>query len=161
MTKPSIRRLSRSSPQYAEKIKSFLEGAGGGGEEAPSPLLGKPAPDVSLKLLEEGKGEFKLKEHKGEHVVMLDFWATWCGPCVKELPILSEVAEAYKDKGVVCAVNQQEEPAEIRTFLKEKKLKLTVALDSSGTGLDADQRLHSLARLDRQEGRGPIGASGL
>ena len=120
------------APAGAEKVKSFMEGLGGG-KEAPSPLLGKPAPDVSLKLLEEGKGEFKLKEHKGEHVVMLDFWATWCGPCVMELPILSEVAEAYKDKGVVfCAVNQQEEPAEIRTFLKEKKLNFTVALDSSG-----------------------------
>jgi thiol-disulfide isomerase/thioredoxin len=122
------------APAGAEKVNSFMEALGGGGEEAPSPLLGKPAPDVTLKVLEEGKGEFKLKEHKGEHVVMLDFWATWCGPCVMELPVLSEVAEAYKDKGVVfCAVNQQEEPAEIRTFLKQKKLTFTVGLDSNGS----------------------------
>jgi thiol-disulfide isomerase/thioredoxin len=122
-------------PAGAEKVDSFMQGGppGGGDAEAPSPLLGKPAPDVSLKLLEEGKGDFKLKEHKGEHVVMLDFWATWCPPCVEELPILSKVADAYKDKGVVfCAVNQQEKPAKINTFLKDKKLNFTVALDSEG-----------------------------
>ena len=119
-------------PAGLQKVKSFMEGlAGGGGTEATSPLLGKPAPDVSLKLLE--KGEFRLKEHRGERVVMLDFWATWCGPCVMELPILAEVANLYKDKGVIfCAVNQREKPDEIQSFLKEKKLELTVALDSDG-----------------------------
>ena len=82
-------------PAGAKKVKSFMEGPGGG-EETPSPLLGTAAPDVTLKLLE--KGEFRLKEHKGEHVVMIDFWATWCGPCVQELPILTEVADSYKEK---------------------------------------------------------------
>ena len=62
-----------------------------------------------MKQLEEG--EFKLKDHRGERVVMMDFWATWCGPCVMELPILTEVAESYKDKGVVFfGVNLQEKP---------------------------------------------------
>ncbi len=64
---------------------------------------------------------------------MLDFWATWCPPCVEELPILSKVAEAYKDKGVVfCAVNQQEKPAKINTFLKDKKLNFTVGARFGG-----------------------------
>ncbi len=123
-------------PAGAQKYKNFMEmfggpGGGGGGGASPSPLLGKPAPDVSLKQLEEG--EFKLKEHRGERVVMMDFWATWCGPCVMELPILTEVAEAYKDKGVVFyGVNLQEKPEAIRKFLKDKKLKFNVALDSDG-----------------------------
>jgi thiol-disulfide isomerase/thioredoxin len=95
------------------------------------PRVGSPAPDVSLKLLDAG--EFRLKEHRDARLVMLDFWATWCGPCVQELPILAEVAEAYKDKGVIfCAVNEQEEPEVIRRFLKENKLQFTVALDSEG-----------------------------
>ena len=84
---------------------------------------------MSLKLLD--KGEFRLKEHKGEHVVMIDFWATWCGPCVQELPILTEVADSYKEKGVVfCAVNLRENTEQIQKFLTDKKLKMTVALDS-------------------------------
>ena len=125
--------LAFDPPAGAEKVGSFMQGLGGGDGGSPpsSPLVGKPAPNVSLKLLD--KGEFQLKEHRGEHVVMLDFWATWCPPCVRELPILAEVAAAYKDKGVVfCAVNEQEKPEKIRDFLKEKKLEFTVALDSQG-----------------------------
>lgn len=115
----------------AQKVENLLDLPEAGDEERPSPLLGKSAPDIDLKLLE--KGNFRLKEHRDAHVVMLDFWATWCPPCVRELPILAEVAREYKDKGVVfCAVNVQEESKEIREFLKEKKLELTVALDSAG-----------------------------
>ena len=116
-------------PNGSQKVTSFMEGLGGGGQERPSPLPGKPAPDVKLKRLDQG--EFQLKDHREAHVVMLDFWATWCGPCVQELPLLAEVAREYKDKGVVfCAVNEQEEPEKIRKFLEEKKLAITVALDS-------------------------------
>ena len=86
---------------------------------------------MNLKLLD--KGEFRLADHRKTDVVMLDFWATWCGPCVRELPILAEVAAAYKDKGVTfCAINQQEKPEEIHKFLEDKKLTMTVALDSEG-----------------------------
>jgi peroxiredoxin len=115
----------------AQKVDSFVAGLGGGAQAPSSPLVGKPAPDVNLKLLDQG--EFRLKDHRGAHVVMLDFWATWCGPCVQELPLLAEVAAAYKDKGVVFyAVNEQEKPDQIHTFLKERKLAITVALDSDG-----------------------------
>src|SRR5581483_922358 len=113
-------------PPGSKKVASFFEGLFGG-QQAPSPLLGEAAPDVDLKLLDGG--DFRLKEHRGGRIVMLDFWATWCGPCVQEMPILAEVAEAYKDKGVVfCAVNMREKPEEIRTFLDDKKLKVSVAL---------------------------------
>ncbi len=117
-------------PLGSLKVRSLTEGPGANAPEPPSPLLSKPAPDVTLKLLDEG--EFRLKDHR-KSVVMLDFWATWCGPCVMELPLLVEVASAYKDKGVVfCAVNQQETPDEIRKFLKDKKLSMKVALDTEG-----------------------------
>jgi thiol-disulfide isomerase/thioredoxin len=123
-------------PKDAQKVASFFEGMPGGGQEAPSPLLGEMAPDVNLKLLD--KGEFRLKEHRDQRLVVLDFWATWCGPCVQELPLLAEVARGYKDKGVVfCAVNLKEKPEKINQFLEEKKLALTVALDPEGTVGDA------------------------
>jgi len=129
--KPGEKTFVFQPPKGARKVDNLFEGPDGGDEERRSPLLGEPAPDVDLKLLE--KGEFRLKDHRDAHVVMLDFWATWCGPCVRELPILAEVAASYKDKGVVfCAVNQAEEPDDIRKFLKENKLDFTVALDPKG-----------------------------
>jgi thiol-disulfide isomerase/thioredoxin len=106
------------------------------GDEAPHMLSGKPAPALTLPLLGEGKVD--LASHKGKDVVVLDFWATWCGPCVQGLPILAKVIDAYRGKGVVFyAVNQREDEATIRAFLKQKKLELTVPLDRDGKIGDA------------------------
>ena len=59
---------------------------------------GSVAPDFVSKDL-AGK-EVKLSDHKGK-IVVLDFWATWCGPCVQSLPHTQEVARKVKDQGVV------------------------------------------------------------
>jgi len=121
------------APAGSQKVDSLFEGLGGGGAAKPetSPLVGKSAPKVNLKLLDGG--DFQLEDHRDKQIVMMDFWATWCGPCVQELPILASVAKAYQDKGVVFrAVNLQEKPEAIRDFLKSKKLDITVALDSAG-----------------------------
>jgi thiol-disulfide isomerase/thioredoxin len=97
----------------------------------PETLKGKPAADFALDLL--GGGKMQLAQHKGKEIVVLDFWATWCGPCVRALPALGEVALAYKDKGVVVyAVNQQEQADVVKKFLETKKLALTVAMDAKG-----------------------------
>ncbi|HET6406366.1 MAG TPA: DUF2092 domain-containing protein [Chthoniobacteraceae bacterium] len=99
--------------------------------ERPDALKDKPAPAFALDLLAGGKME--LAQHKGKDVVVLDFWATWCGPCVRALPALGEVAVAFKDKGVaVYAVNLQEEVEAVKKFIEAKKLALPVAMDSKG-----------------------------
>lgn len=115
-------------PEGAKKVDNLF--AGGAGEEPEvSPLLGKPAPDVEQELLDGG--HFSLKEQKGEKIVILDFWATWCGPCVREMPLVAKVADEYREKGVALyCVNQGEESDTIREFLEEKKLNVTVSLDS-------------------------------
>ena len=75
-----------------------------------------------------------LSAHKGKQIVILDFWATWCGPCVKGMPITQKVAKQYASKGVVLyAVNLKEDAKKIRAFLNKQKLKLNVLLDSKGT----------------------------
>jgi thiol-disulfide isomerase/thioredoxin len=100
--------------------------------EAAQALVGKAAADFKLDLL--GGGQAKLADHKGKDVIIIDFWATWCPPCVAELPQIAEVAKARADKGVVFyAVNEEEDAADVKRFLDEKKLvDLKVALDKEG-----------------------------
>ncbi|MBN2470077.1 MAG: TlpA family protein disulfide reductase [Anaerolineae bacterium] len=63
-----------------------------------------PAPDFTLELFEEmGGGEFTLSEHRGK-VIVINFWASWCGPCRVEAPALQQVWEAYRDRGDVMLV---------------------------------------------------------
>jgi len=95
-----------------------------------SAMVGKPAPDFALDLLDGSK--FRLSEAKGA-VVVLDFWATWCGPCLQAMPQVDRVAREFKDRGVrLVAVNLQESPKEITAMLERHKMSLTVALDRDG-----------------------------
>jgi len=106
-------------------------------EPDPEELIGEEAADLTLPVL--GGGEFDLSEHVGKNVVVLDFWATWCGPCVKALPEVMKATDPLKDKGVVLvAVNQGEDAKPINKFLKRKKWKgLMVALDNEELSSDA------------------------
>ena len=117
------------APANAKKVDTFRPQQNE--EEAPSPLIGKPAPAFELNLLDGTK--VALAKHKDKDVVLLDFWATWCGPCRKSLPILSDVAEQFKDKGVIFyALNQRENAEAIKDFLAKQTFKLIVALDADG-----------------------------
>lgn len=121
-------RFAFTPPPGVEQTDSFEP-------EPPEPeakkLLGKPAPDFTLGLL--GGGELSIAKKAPNDIYILDFWATWCGPCRKAMPIMEKVAKEYQSKGVkLFAVNLRETDDEIRAFLKKENLNVTVALDKSG-----------------------------
>jgi len=103
---------------------------GGRAPGTESVMVGKPAPDFELELI--GGSRFHLAQSKGK-IVILDFWATWCGPCLQAMPQVERVASEFRDRGVqLIAVNLQEEPKQISSMLERHKLQPSVALDLDG-----------------------------
>jgi peroxiredoxin/outer membrane lipoprotein-sorting protein len=91
-------------------------------------LTGKPAPTFTLTDL--AKKEVSLADQKGS-VVIIDFWATWCGPCVESLPQLNKLYEEKKAAGLkVLAVSVDEDAAKVPLFVAEKKLTFPVLVDN-------------------------------
>jgi cytochrome c biogenesis protein CcmG/thiol:disulfide interchange protein DsbE len=89
---------------------------------------GQPAPDFTLQDL-EGK-TWKLSDLKGKKVVMIDFWATWCNICKRELPILQKVYQEYQGKGVeFLGIALDENVAGIKKVVKEKGVTYPVLVD--------------------------------
>ena len=95
-----------------------------------SDMVGKPAPDFTLELLDGTS--YRLASRKGK-IVVLDFWATWCGPCIQAMPQVDEVVHEFEDQDVeLVAVNLQEAPDKIKSTLERLKLNPAVALDIDG-----------------------------
>ena len=84
------------------------------------------APPFSLTDLNGRKLE--LADHKGK-VVLLDFWATWCGPCRIEIPGFVRLQERYRDQGlVVIGVSLDDSPEPVREFYREFRMNYAVAM---------------------------------
>ncbi len=97
-----------------------------------SPLIGT-APKSFTATMIDGK-KITLKSLKGK-VVVLDFWATWCGPCVQALPAVIETVNAYPaDKVAFLTLNQEEGVKTVRQFMTARNLEFPVALDSGAIG---------------------------
>ena len=95
-------------------------------------LLGKRAPEFTLKLV--NGGTLDIASTIGKEIVVLDFWATWCGPCRRAMPIISRVTNEFTTDGVrLYAVNLEETVSEINEFLRGESLDVVVALDTEGT----------------------------
>jgi len=87
-----------------------------------------PAPD--LKAKDVNGNELSLEAYKGK-VVLLNFWATWCGPCRAEIPSLIRLQEAYKDRLQVIGMDvDDDDPEQLRAFVKGQGINYPVAMTS-------------------------------
>lgn len=89
---------------------------------------GGKAPEFHAELT-NGKS-FTLSENKGK-VVLINFWATWCGPCVEELPAIEKLQKEYGDKVEIVTVNYGEDKEVVDEFLKDKNYTFKVAYDEN------------------------------
>jgi len=94
---------------------------------SPQPAVGYPAPDFELTTL---SGEpFLLSELQGAPVV-LNFWATWCGPCRRELPSLQAAHEHYGEHVAIVGVDQAEAPATVQLYVDQLDLTFQIPMDN-------------------------------
>ncbi len=103
------------------------------GTTAGMPLLtsdnidGRIAPNWSLPT-PEGT-QLSLSAFKG-HPVVLDFWATWCGPCREEIPIWEQLQKQYANKGlVIVGISEDDHKQDVLSFLKQTPLTYPVVMD--------------------------------
>jgi peroxiredoxin len=92
--------------------------------------LGDPAPALKVKDWVKGKA-VNLKEGKGKTVYVVEFWATWCGPCWQSIPHLTELQKKFKDRGVVVIGVSYESTDTVKPFVEKmgKDMDYIVAVD--------------------------------
>jgi thiol-disulfide isomerase/thioredoxin len=98
------------------------------GEAEEEELIGKEAPDFTLPLLFGEGEEVTLSDYKGKKGVVLDFFATWCGPCRKNMPLLNEFYEKHKDDVEVFAIDMEKEIDMLEEYFSDEKNKVSYGI---------------------------------
>jgi len=101
-------------------------GEGGGNNNGPAEV-GKAAPDLSMSTV-NGKGSVSMESLKGK-VAVIDFWATWCGPCKQSFPKLEELAKKYSGKVEIIGVSVDDSKDGVAEFAKEHGATFAIGWD--------------------------------
>ena len=102
--------------------------------------VGSKAPDAKLEPLDKMGGSASIRDTKGVRVI--DFWATWCGPCRQSMPFIQKIHDSYAAKGVsVMGISNEARPA-VEQFHKESGYTYPIYLDLYN---DANRRYKILA----------------
>jgi len=90
--------------------------------------VGDMAPDFTVRLLDNET--FTLSDHR-DKVVVLDFWATWCGPCVEKMPTIQTLSEKYEDRAIFVGMNVAEDISLVRDFISRTGFAYHIGLDEN------------------------------
>jgi peroxiredoxin len=106
--------------------------------DEPSALISKPAPDFSLYSLDGRK--VSLADYHGKTKLVITFWASWCGPCRMELPMLRDFYKRYRknsDDFEILAIDVDDDRADAEAAAAKDRLPFPVLLDTAGVASDA------------------------
>lgn len=109
----------------------------GAGSAALAVEEGQQAPDFTLPDIAEGKPPITLSALRGK-TVYVDFWASWCAPCLRSMPLINELYAKYREQGFeVIAINVDDPVEDGREFLLDTPLDYLIAADPKGEMLGA------------------------
>lgn len=109
--------------------------------------IGFPPPDFTVTDLEGV--EFTLSDMAGEMPVVIDFWATWCGPCVGEIPVLVEFANMYEGQVQLIGISLDRPDNEqtVRDFMDEYEISYMIVYDEGNSALSDEYYVEGIPAL--------------
>ena len=123
-----VRRTLLATPLVALLVIGFVTALAGCYSHGHPPRIGSDAPDFTV---QDSDHKVTLSQYRGQ-VVVLNFWATWCPPCVEETPSLVQMQNRFKDKGVVVlAVSIDADDAAYHKFLKDYSVSMVTVRDEA------------------------------
>jgi thiol-disulfide isomerase/thioredoxin len=100
--------------------------------------VGEPAPPVAVKqLLQAPEGAKAAWPNLRGKAVVLEFWATWCAPCVEQIPHWNALAERFRDRPIQFLAISSEGPETVAQFLAKRPTAGWIGLDTDGTAFKA------------------------
>jgi thiol-disulfide isomerase/thioredoxin len=112
--------------------------------------VGSVAPEIQAKLLDGGKS-FLLSSNRGK-VTLINFWATWCGPCKAEMPLLQAYYDQHKAEGfemLAISMDENRDLAEVRKIAQKYSFPIALKSEANFKGLGRIWRMPSTFVIDR------------
>lgn len=95
----------------------------------------QPQAAPPLELLDAAGNPVRLQAHRGK-VILINFWATWCPPCIHEMPMMDALYRSRRDQSFdIWAVNMRERQKDVADFMAQKDFRFPVMLDLEGTAV--------------------------